>query len=519
MRFVFSFFLLLAFSCSNIVLAQTPNVLLVIIDDVANGPIPTFEPTGANQTKAEMPHLEELISNGLSFENYWVSPTCSPTRASMLTGKHGYKTGVLDPSTSSNFSDNEYSLFQAIKDQSDTEYSTALIGKWHLGTSGPGANLDGPYTFGMDYFAGLLGGAVTDYNDWRLIENGSNTTITEYATTKFTDLAIDWINQQNNPWFCWMAYTGAHSPYHLPPLEMHTQGELPTDSASIAENPMPYYIAMVESIDFELGRIKNSVSAETWANTVVIFMGDNGTPGNLVLPPYSSNRGKGSIYQGGVNVPLIIAGPGIERINERETALVSGTDMFSTVLSLCGGSDEAYEDSRSMLPLFQEAGNSIRDCAYIDAGPPNANAGNPTVGWAIRDAQYKLLLHQNNSNQLFYDLLADPYEQMNLLNAELNTDQEEAYNALMNKKLDLSVGIDDLSNKTSILPYPNPMGDILIVELPFEESQHFSLVNLQGNIVSQGVLQHGENQLSFGSLPSGIYLLSINGMTTKVVKR
>lgn len=495
-------------------------MLLVIIDDVGNGPIPNFEPNGANQIKATMPHLETLMSNGLSLDNVWVSPSCSPTRAGILTGMHGHKTGVLDPGTSSNISEDAYTIFDAIKEQSEIDYASAVIGKWHLGNAGGGmnANLDAPYAFGMDYFAGLLGGGVTDYYSWRVIEDGSNNMTTDYATTKFTDLAIDWINDQEQPWFCWLAYTGAHSPYHLPPVEMHTQGALPTDSASIAENTMPYFIAMVESVDFELGRIEDSLAPEVWANTVVIFLGDNGTPGNVINAPYSSNRAKGSVYQGGINVPMVVAGPGIERINERDTALVNGTDLFSTLLAICGGPEASYEDSNSMLPLFEAAGNSIRDCAYIDAGPPN-NPANGGIGYAVRDNQFKLLMNQNNGNTGFYDLLADPYEQSNLINADLDQVQSDALSALQSKIAELSLSAAPFPTAFYIEHYPNPVQDILTVETNLEQSRSYDIFDLQGKLLLSSDLQEGHNKIDLSSLSPGLYVFLIDGYQSKIVKR
>jgi len=348
--------ILLAALSNDLLLAQSPNVLLVIIDDVGNGPIPTFEPNGANQVKASMPNLEALIEGGLSFDNLWVNPSCSPTRASILTGKYGFRTGVIEPGN--HLSTSEYTLFQAF------------------------------------------------YN-WSLIEDGVNSNQNVYATRKFTNLAIDWIEQQEQPWFCWLAYTSAHTPLHVPPANTHNQGDLPNDEASIDANPLPYFIAMIENLDFELGRIKDSMTPSEWENTVVIFIGDNGTPRNLLLAPYDSSpgHGKGSCYQSGVNTPMVIAGPGIERANQRENALINGTDLFSTILSICGASADDYEDSRSFDPLFTDPNNAARDCLFSETGVNN-NSGN--TGWAIRNEQYKYLL-THNGQEFFFDLLSDPY--------------------------------------------------------------------------------------------------------------
>src|SRR5690606_18182498 len=107
------------------------------------------------------------------------------------------------------------------------------------------------------------------------------------------------------PWFCWLAYTAPHAPFHLPPVNMHTRGALPTDQASIDADPLPYYLAMVESLDFEIGRLFGAIPPADLANTVIIFIGDNGTDRNVVQLPYPMNHAKGSLYEGGVHVPLV----------------------------------------------------------------------------------------------------------------------------------------------------------------------------------------------------------------------
>ena len=76
---------------------------------------------------------------------------------------------------------------------------------------------------GIDHYAGFLSGGVQDYSDWTLVQDGATTSSNEYTTTKFTDLAIDWIGEQTNPWFLWVAYNAPHTPFHLPPSDLHSQ--------------------------------------------------------------------------------------------------------------------------------------------------------------------------------------------------------------------------------------------------------------------------------------------------------
>ena len=118
-----------------------------------------------------------------------------------------------------------------------------------------------------------------------LPKKGNTSTNSEYVTTKLTDLAIDWIGDQEQPWLCWLAYNAPHTPFHLPPQALHSQGVLPEDEASIDANPLPYYLAMIESLDTEMGRLVSTLSSTTLANTLIVFLGDNGSPREVFRRP------------------------------------------------------------------------------------------------------------------------------------------------------------------------------------------------------------------------------------------
>ena len=238
-----------------------------------------------------MPNLQGLMSTGITFDNVWAYPVCSPTRASIITGKYGFKTGVLtvdDPISLS-----ETSLQQSITNYTNNAYATAIIGKWHLSK-----NTSDPLTFGVNYFAGILNGGISNYLNWPLVENGTSSISSEYATTKLTDLAINWLGSQTKPWFLWMAYNAPHTPFHLAPTKLHSQGSLATDTTSINENPLPYYLSALEAIDTEMGRLFNSLTVKERENTIIIFIGDNGSPNKVAQTPYKRTTVKGSLYQG-----------------------------------------------------------------------------------------------------------------------------------------------------------------------------------------------------------------------------
>ena len=382
---------------------SSPNILLIIADDLGKDALNGFS---EGSIKPSTPHIDSLRDSGVSFTNFWSYPTCSPTRSSILTGKYGYRTGVkwagdvLDQS--------ELSLQKYINQQTNNRYATAIAGKWHLSGNQTSIN---PESFGIDYYAGLFRGEPQSYYNWQLTEDGQNVFESEYTTTKFTDLAIDWIQEQDSPWFMWLAYNAPHTPFHVPPNEIHSQGNLPEYVDGI--DPMPYYMAAIEALDFQVGRLIENISQNELDNTTIIFMGDNGSPNEVAQLPYLSSTAKGTLYQGGINTPLFISGKGVRRNGEDNNPLTS-TDLFATISEISGVSVNEINDSKSFKRLLTE---DVELSRYQYAEKYNA----PSDKWAISNGQYKLIVG-TMGNQEFYNLNEDPYEANNLLNTGLSND-------------------------------------------------------------------------------------------------
>ena len=157
--------------------AQQSNILLVIADDVGLDPVPGYLP---GPQKATMPNLGALMAQGLSFDNVWASPLCSPTRSTIITGRYGYQTGVLNPGELSLLPADEITLHRYLTDNG-SGYASCIIGKWHLGGSAPDPAY--PNAMGVPHYAGLLSGAVNNYYTWPLTVNGSTSPSTAYITT------------------------------------------------------------------------------------------------------------------------------------------------------------------------------------------------------------------------------------------------------------------------------------------------------------------------------------------------
>ncbi|MEK9531012.1 MAG: sulfatase/phosphatase domain-containing protein, partial [Flavobacteriaceae bacterium] len=163
----------------------------------------------------------------------------------------------------------------------------------------------------------------------------------------------------------------------------------------------------IEALDTELGRVIESIP-NGLENTIVIFLGDNGTPSQVVQSPYRTRRAKGSIFQGGINVPMVISGVGVTRKGEREDALIQSTDLFTTIAQMAGSGILEKHNSKSFHALLRETDVDTRAYAYAE----KSTDGN--VSYTVRDAQYKLIVDTDGTESV-YDLKNDPYERSNLL--------------------------------------------------------------------------------------------------------
>jgi arylsulfatase A-like enzyme len=218
---------------------------------------------------------------------------------------------------------------------------------------------------------------------------------------------VEWTGEQQKPWFLWLAFNAPHTPFHLPPANLHNR-ELSGTVSDITDNPLPYYFAAIEAMDTEIGRLLDSLDEETRTNTIVIFVGDNGTPAQVAQSPYSRRKAKGSLYQGGINVPLFVSGPGITRVNERETALVNTTDLFATIAALAGVNVSTVNDSVSFANLYDIGQEHERFFQYSEHSTDEGEE------WTVSDSMYKLIESSTGEQQL-YQLTVDPYENDDLL--------------------------------------------------------------------------------------------------------
>ena len=388
-----------------------PNILLIIADDLGNDMLAGFNEYEINPLT---PTLDSLRASGVSFTNVWSSPICSPTRAGLISGQYGFRTGVLH--VGDLLDEATPSIQQKINEAIPETYAHGIIGKWHL--SGQPTIMEHPYSFGLDYFAGVIGGSVGSYYEYPLIVNNERNRSYVYATEKFTTLASDWIKTQVQPWFLWMTHVAPHTPHEVPPEGTYSQSDV--------SDILGMYLASIESLDYYINQLISNMDQTTKENTLFIFMGDNGTDNNI-LRGYSALHGKGTLYEGGVRVPLIVSGPHISRKNATDASMIQSLDLPSLILDYIGISN-TFEDSQSFLPLLNSSGTH-REYLYSESVNPNNSV------YAVKNLSHKLLV--KNENEEFYDLQENLLENENLLNNELTDLQQTNYEALKSYVLDL----------------------------------------------------------------------------------
>ena len=427
------------------------NVLVLLADDLGVDGVGVY---AEGVDLPATPSIDGLAARGLLFRNAYANPYCSPSRASFLTGRHPIRHGVAGNSGPKWLLPDEVTIPEMLQ-LAPTTWSSALIGKWHLGIKGYQGELFAPNAAGFDHYAGELGGD-TDYFDLLKVTDGVETPVYgKYAATDKVDDALAWTSAAAEPWFCTVAFNLPHKPFHAPPAHLHNV-PLPGPYVPGVSNPRPYWRAMVEAMDTEIGRLLRSLPHDLLARTTVVFLGDNGTAAGLAVPPFFASDGKGTPYEGGINVPLIVAGPGVAAPGMELDDLVSITDVFATVAEVAGVDlgpagplASVRLDSVSFLPLLSSAPGTIqqpreptaRRLAFGEAFFPNHVAFPEQLKRGLRDRRYKLVHHTTSPFSIdgpfeepvyeLFDLWADPFERKDLLAAPLTPEHQAAFDGLV----------------------------------------------------------------------------------------
>jgi arylsulfatase A-like enzyme len=394
---------------------QPTNVLLIVADDFG---VDMFSPYAVHPSPAPTPNLTALAAEGVLFEYFYSLPSCSPTRAALLTGRMPFRHGIGKPidhwRPEHALALDERTLPEILKDGSATPVATSAIGKWHLGSESIGGEAH-PNLQGFDWFSGTLGNLVfgSTYFGHQKVTNGVVEASRTYVTSEQVDDALARIEAMPEPWFLYLGFNTPHTPLHAPPSSLHTQ-ELSGDPGA---TPNAHYRAMVEAMDRELGRLFAGIPERVRANTTIVFLGDNGTPGNVMVAPSLPGNSKGSVYEGGVRVPMIIAGKHVDAPGTRCSNFVQAVDLFPSIIELMGADlaqglgDTRPIDGISIVPyLTDPAAAPLREFAVAERFSPNGFAAYTSYGAMVRDARWKLVRRDGQPDALFdmLDSQGDP---------------------------------------------------------------------------------------------------------------
>jgi len=397
--------------------ARRPNFVVILADDLGYGDLACY---GAPDLKT--PNIDRLAARGIRFDRGYANcPVCSPTRASLLTGRYPEMVGVPGVIRTHRRSSWGHLVPDARLLPSLLKplgYTSAIIGKWHLGLKPPNI----PNDRGFDFFHGFLGDMMDDYythrrhgiNYMRL--NRETIDPKGHATELFTDWACEWLRQRKagQPFFLYLAYNAPHTPIQPPKewLDKVKQREpnLPGKRAKL--------VALIEHMDDGVGRVlKCLADTELEKDTLVVFVSDNG--GHLAAGARNGplRAGKGTLYEGGIRVPFIARWPGKIKPGSRSDRIVLTMDILSTLVEAAGSRVEHEIDGASFLPtlLGQPQPEPKRDLFF------GRREGGPFKGGTIeciRRGDWKLLRPMPDKPLELYNLETDPRETKNLAAAE-----------------------------------------------------------------------------------------------------
>jgi arylsulfatase A-like enzyme len=390
-----------------------PNIVVVILDEIGAD---SFEPS-------VMPLLNAWASMGVYFTRNTVAPSCSPTRAAMLTGLLPPRTGVgiTLSSVSPLGLDPAYQTLPRVL--AANGYRCDALGKWGLRNFNSTSFVH-PIQCGFDSWEGLPldpNSGYTSFTWCNALTDSSEVIPDVYLTTYETDKGIERLSGIE-PFFLWMAYNDAHAPFHCPPAELHSGCGAGTD--------IDHFRAQREALDKECDRFLRAVNLAT---TTVWVVSDNGTPRNVMADsPYPTTHLKGSAFAGGTITPLFVLGAGVSRAGVCHSP-VHACDLPATVLEWIGLPNAMPEavDSVSYAQQITDPGIPGRACfTYTEGFAPNGLPLNlVTDTRAAENYRYRLVRNGSESDVLF-DVLEDPYELAPLDLTKLRREIKDSYDLL-----------------------------------------------------------------------------------------
>ncbi len=436
-------------ACSGEKSVVKPNFLFILVDDLGWKDLGCF-----GSTFYETPNLDQLAAQGIRFTNaYAACPVCSPTRASIMTGKYPARMRTTDwfgapqpDNVQNHWTKNkpllpapyqedlpleEKTIAEALKENG---YSTFFAGKWHLGhdsvywPENQGFDINkGGFRAGSPQRQGEANGYFSPYGNPRL-EDGP---VGEFLPDRLATETVNFIEQnKEKPFFAYLSFYSVHTPlqtredleqkYVLKKEKSHLEDEWGTEGDNKVRQAqcLPVYAGMVEAMDLAVGKVLEKLRESGLdENTVVIFMSDNGGLSTAEGHPTSNlplRAGKGWLYEGGIREPMIVKWPGQTKAGTTCENPVTSTDFYPTILEMAGlpPLPEQHQDGKSMVSLLKGEQGEQRD--FFWHYPHYGNQGG-SPGSAIREGDWKLIeWFETGRNPELYNLKNDMGETNNV---------------------------------------------------------------------------------------------------------
>lgn len=414
--------LALAIGCGP-VQAGPPNVILIVADDLGQRDLGCY-----GSTFYRTPHIDRLARDGARFSDFYAAcPVCSPTRASILTGKYPTRVGITDwlpgrpdrpdqklcrPPLRQQLALEELTIAEALQ---PLGYATGHVGKWHLGGDG-----FGPTAQGFDVnIAGDHTGTPRNYfapfrNNLGSMPGLEKAPAGEYLTDRLAAEAVKFItSNRDRPFFLYMPHYAPHTPLKAKP---EVVAKYP-DARKAGVQSHPVYAAMVEGVDDAVGTVLKALDDMKLADsTIVLFTSDNGGLVTAEGGPTGATsnaplrKGKGFLYEGGVRVPLIVRWPSVTKQGGVIEQPACSIDFFATLVAACGNTTGGT-DGVNLRPALE--GRRLPERELYWHYPHYANQGSQPGG-AVRAGDWKLIEHYEDNRRELYKVREDISETRDL---------------------------------------------------------------------------------------------------------
>ncbi len=402
---------------------RRPNIIFILADDLGWGEAGCYG-SGFNRT----PNIDRLAAEGLRFTHaYSAAPVCSPTRASIMTGQHPARTGILDylrADDPNHLRPGPGSLPHVLK---KAGYRTGLVGKWHL-MGDYGARRGDPKLHGFDEVICSENGYIGPGYYWHPYKHLAGLAARapgEYLTDRLNQEAVEFVGRNaGDPFFLYLAHYAPHTKLEAKP-DLLAKYKSRAEAGAKKNNPA--LAAMLESIDEGVGMILGEIRRRGLdRDTLVIFNSDNG--GETTVTTNDGLRGgKSQLYEGGLRVPLVARWPGQIPAGTVSAVPVVSTDYYRTLIELGGGNAPSgyVHDGVSLVSVLRSPAGRLKErdlCWYYPLEKDHFLGGKSAM--AIRRSQWKMIESLQTGERQLFDLGADPGETNDLSAAKAEVVQE-----------------------------------------------------------------------------------------------